>query len=148
MQHYFAALDGQRFLLKAITEFSHSIPESQTKTIHTWKNSPVNRKNWVIKYNFFFCRLKHLVRTALNVSERNGSEVKQAECRHQDGQKAKLLLHLSLTEKSTSYGTCSCQAEFKNWASHSTSVWVRCSWIVINMHCRITKEHGRSTLEN
>jgi len=35
MQHYFAALDGQRFLLKAITEFSHSIPESQTKTIHT-----------------------------------------------------------------------------------------------------------------
>jgi len=40
----------------------------------------------------------------------------------------------------------SCQTAFTNLFSHSTRVWLKCSWIVINMHCRITEEHGRSSL--
>ena len=44
--------------------------------------------------------------------------------------------------------TCSCQAAFKNLVSHSTRVWLKCSWIILNIHRRIPEEHGGSTVES
>ena len=43
---------------------------------------------------------------------------------------------------------CSCQAAFRNLVLHSTRVWLKCSWIVVITHCRITEEHASSTVEN
>jgi len=37
---------------------------------------------------------------------------------------------------------CSCQTTFKNLFSRSTIAWLKCSWTVISMHCRITEEHS------
>jgi len=51
---------------------------------------------------FFTCRLKHLLRAPLNVSERHGSKIKQLSAAI--GMARKQNYYLSLAENSTSYG--------------------------------------------
>jgi len=42
---------------------------------------------------------------------------------------------------------CSCQAALKKLVAHSIRVWLKCSWIVIKIHCRITEEQGGRTVK-
>jgi len=79
------------------------------------------------------------------VSERHNSKIKQLIVAI--GMAKKQSYYLPLIEKSTLYGGLQLPSR-TNLVSHSTRVWLVCSWIVINIHRRITEEHGRSTVEN
>jgi len=63
-------------------------------------------------------------------------------CRHWD-QKAKLLSFIG-GEVDIAWWPVAAKPHF----SHTTRVWLKCSWIIINIHCGITEEHGWSTVAN
>jgi len=63
------------------------------------------------------------------------------------GMAKKQSYYFPLVEKSASSGGLWLPSRI-NLVSHSTRVWLKCSWIVINIHCRITEGHGGSTVEN
>jgi len=60
------------------------------------------------------------------VRERHGSQIKQMSV--SIGVARKQSYYLSLAEKSTSYGGL--QLPSRNLVLHSTTVWLKCSWIV------------------
>jgi len=70
-----------------------------------------------------------LIPRRFNVSKRNGSEITQLSDANWGGQKAKWLFYWPRSRRRMV--VCSCQAVFKNLFSHSTTVWLKCSWIVI-----------------
>jgi len=95
---------------------------------------------------FFICRLKHLLRAALmwvkDAVPRLSSWVSPSRW-----PESKITIFLWPRSRHCMVA-CSCQSAIKTLVSHSTRVWLKCSWIIINIRCLIPEEHGGNTVEN
>ena len=80
------------------------------------------------------------------MSKRNGSKIKQLSVAI--GMARKQNYSFFWPRSRRRMAVCSCQAAFTNLFSHSTILWLKCSWIFITIHCRITEKYGGSTVEN